>query len=48
MDSELDRTYSPFERNEEFERWLDDCDWDSPPCAKEDPKEETDELPRFE
>ena len=23
MDSELDRTYSPFERNEEFEQFLD-------------------------
>ena len=24
MDSELDRQFDPFERNEEFERWLDE------------------------
>ena len=23
MDSELDRTFDPFEHNEEFEQWLD-------------------------
>lgn len=36
MDSELDRTYSPHERNEEFERFLDE--W-----LAQEPEKETNE-----
>ena len=37
MDSELDRTYNPFERNEEFEQFLDSWLAQQP-----DPEEKTD------